>query len=83
MLQLQLLGNDRPGIIKELASALAALQVNVVEMNTNVTSAPMTADPLFQASASIQVPATVDLEDLSDKLDDIANQLSVDINLEN
>ena len=82
-IKLSLLGNDRPGIIKELSSALAALHINVCEMNTNVTSAPMTAEPLFSASAEIQVPITLDLGGLSDKLDDIANQLDVDINLEN
>lgn len=80
--QLNLIGNDRQGIVKELTSALAALHVNVIEMNTNVTSAPMTADPLFEASAAIQIPATVDISDLSDRLDEIANQLDVDISLD-
>ncbi|MEH6557140.1 MAG: ACT domain-containing protein [Oceanicoccus sp.] len=79
---LNLIGNDRPGIIKELSSALASLHVNVMEMNTNVTSAPMTADPLFEATASIQIPVSVNINDLSDMLDDIGNQLDVDINLE-
>lgn len=79
---LNLIGNDRPGIIKELSSALASLHVNVMEMNTNVTSAPMTADPLFEATASIQIPVSVNISDLSDMLDDIGNQLDVDINLE-
>lgn len=81
-MSLNLIGNDRPGIVKELSSALASLHVNVMEMNTNVTSAPMTADPLFEATASIQVPASVDINDLSDMLDDIGNQLDVDISLE-
>ena len=76
------MGNDRPGIVKELSSALASLHVNVMEMNTNVTSAPMSADPLFEATASIQIPASVDILDLSDRLDDIGNQLDVIINLD-
>lgn len=79
---LSLMGNDRPGIVKELSSALASLHVNVMEMNTNVTSAPMSADPLFEATASIQIPASVDILDLSDRLDDIGNQLDVIINLD-
>jgi len=79
---LNLMGNDRPGIVKELSSALASLHVNVMEMNTNVTSAPMSADPLFEATASIQIPASVDILELSDRLDDIGNQLDVIINLD-
>lgn len=80
--QLSLLGNDRPGIVKELSSALAAFNINVCEMNTWVTSAPMTAEPLFEAKAEIQVPVELDINELSEKLDDIANQLDVDITLE-
>ncbi len=79
---LNLVGNDRPGIVRELSSALAALHINVYEMNTQVTSAPMTADPLFEASAEIQVPSTLNINELNDKLDDIANELTLEINLE-
>lgn len=82
-IKLSLLGNDRPGIVKELSSALATLHINVCEMNTNVTSAPMSAEPLFSALAEIQAPISLDLTQLSDKLDGIADQLDVDINLEN
>ncbi|MGK0500583.1 MAG: glycine cleavage system regulatory protein [Oceanicoccus sp.] len=82
VLQLSLVGNDRPGIVKELSSALKALELNVCEMNTNVTSAAMSADPLFEAQVSIQAPTNFNRNDLQDKLDDICNQLSVDINLE-
>lgn len=80
--QLNLIGNDRPGIVRELSSALATRNINVCEMNTNVTSAPMTADPLFEATADIQVPLSLDLDELSDRLEEISNDLGVDINLE-
>lgn len=82
LLTVSLIGNDRPGIVLELSSALAALNINVCEMNTNVTSAPMTAEPLFEATAEIQVPSALSINTLQDKLDEIANELSVDINLD-
>ena len=81
-LSLSLIGNDRPGILRELSSALAARNINVVEMNTQLTSAPMTAEPLFEASAQIAAPENQDLEELSERLDEIANDLSVDITLD-
>jgi glycine cleavage system regulatory protein len=81
-LELSLIGNDRPGILKELSSALAARNINVCELSTRVTSAAMTAEPLFEAVADIQVPNSQDLEELSDTLDEIANLLSVDISLD-
>jgi len=80
--ELSLIGNDRPGILMELSRALAARHINVSDMSTRVTSAAMSADLLFEASADIHLPPNQDLDELSDSLDEIANDLSVDITLE-
>lgn len=81
-LRLSIIGNDRPGIVREVASALAARHINVREMDTTITSAPMTGEPLFEAVAEIQVPRTLDLGELNDQLDAIADALTIDIDLE-
>ena len=81
-LHLRIVGNDRPGIVLEVASALAQRQINILEMDTHVTSAPMTAEALFEASAEIEVPKMLDLNDLNDHLDEISDELAVDIELE-
>ncbi len=81
-LRLSIVGNDRPGIVREVASALAARRINVSEMDTTVTSAPMSGDPLFEAVAHIQVPKTLDLAELNAQLDAIADALTVEIDLE-
>ena len=80
--QLTILGNDRPGIVKEVSAALASHQINVCEMASNITSAAMTADPLFEATVTIQVPGAIDVADLSEELEEIANELTIDISLE-
>jgi glycine cleavage system regulatory protein len=77
-----ILGSDRPGIVKEVSSALAAHHINVCEMSSNITSAPMTAEPLFEATVIIQVPAKLDLIEISEELDAIANDLDIDLTLE-
>jgi len=81
-LRLSIVGNDRPGIVREVASALAARQINVRDMDTTITSAPMTGDALFEAVAEIQVPWSLDLEELSDQLDAIEDALTIEIDLE-
>lgn len=81
LMHLSLVGNDRPGIVRELSKALASRQINICEMNTNVTSAPMTAESLFEATVHIQIPVELDLAELSDSLDEIANELAIDISL--
>src|SRR5690606_35716512 len=81
-LRLSILGPDRPGIVREVASALASRQINVQAMDTLITSAPMSAEPLFEAVAEILVPKALDLDELNERLDEIADALTVDIDLE-
>jgi len=81
-LQLSILGNDRPGIVHEVAHALAQRNINVREMNTSISSAPMSGEPLFGAQAQIQVPATLDLAELRQQLNHIADTLTLSIELE-
>ena len=81
-LRLRILGNDRPGIVREVSSALAARRINVSEMDTSVSSAPMSGDPMFKAVARIEVPQGQDLAELNTQLDAIAEALTVEIDLE-
>jgi glycine cleavage system regulatory protein len=78
---LTVLGPDRPGIVREISSALARRQINVLEMESEVQSAPMSGEMLFNASIESQVPADTDIDDLRDALDDIANQMTLDIDI--
>ncbi len=80
-LRLTLVGNDRPGIIKEISRALAAQHVNVEELTTQCSSAPMSGEPLFNAQALLKVPANLDLHDLQRQLERLADDLIVEINL--
>ena len=81
-LQLSILGNDRPGIVREVAHALASRQVSVSAMDTHIRSAPMSGEALFDAQAQIQVPRTLDLAELRAQLDAIADALTLDIALD-
>ncbi len=80
-LRLTLVGNDRPGIIKEISRALAAQHVNVEELTTQCSSAPMSGELLFNAQALLKVPANLDLHDLQRQLERLADDLIVEINL--
>jgi glycine cleavage system regulatory protein len=81
-LRLSILGPDRPGIVREVAHALAARQISVREMDTRVSSAAMSGEPLFEALAQIQVPLALDLAELKTQLDTIADALTLDMDLQ-
>lgn len=75
-------GNDRPGIVYEIAQAFAGRNINMDELETAYSSMPWSGEPLFEATGTIEVPDTVDMEALYDQLDMIADELAVDIRLE-
>ena len=81
-LRLELLGSDRPGIIREISAALASRGINVNELRTEVVSAPMSGELLFRASAELWIPPTLDLEVLRKDLEALAHELMVDIDLD-
>lgn len=81
-IRLTIMGPDRPGIVREIASALARQQINVVDMHSDVSSAPMSAEQLFTAHVEAEIPVPSDLEALSDTLEQIANDMSVDVHME-
>ncbi len=82
VLNLHLIGHDRPGIVRDISRALVQRGVNVIDFHTEVISAPMTGEPLFQADAILHANPDTPLDDLRDSLDRIANELDLDLHLE-
>jgi glycine cleavage system regulatory protein len=78
---LDLVGADQPGIVSEIARALSARGVNVEELATECTSAPMSGDPLFKATAVLRLPAGTSIDDLRRDLEELASSLMVDLSL--
>jgi glycine cleavage system regulatory protein len=79
---IELVGQDHPGIVHDITAVLAHLGINVLELETTVQSASMSGESLFIAHARILVPDDVPLEQLRDEMEDLANELMVDIELE-
>lgn len=79
---LTVIGPDRLGIVREISRTLAQRQVNVVEMDSHVSSAPMSAEMLFRARIDAEIPEHIDLDDLEDTLEEIANDMTLEIELE-
>ncbi|HWR78599.1 MAG TPA: glycine cleavage system protein R [Pseudomonas sp.] len=78
---LDLVGNDRPGIVRDITGLLAELGVNLERLTTEVAPAPMSSEPLFHAEALLAVPLSLTLEVLQARLEDLADDLMVELNL--
>ncbi|MDX1653577.1 MAG: ACT domain-containing protein [Candidatus Competibacteraceae bacterium] len=81
-LRLELVGQDRPGIVRDIARVLADGGVSIDELDTAVFSGSMSGENLFRATARLRVPKALADEQLRWVLEELANELMVDIELE-
>ncbi len=80
-LQLELLGDDHPGIVAEISAALAARRVSIEEFSSDVRDAPMSGGTLFEARAVLNAPPSTSTDDLRSMLEGLAHELMVEIRL--
>jgi glycine cleavage system regulatory protein len=76
---LEIVGQDRPGIVRQISQALAAYRVNVEELHTECASAAMSGETLFKAHAKLSLPEGCNTAELRRKLERIAEDLIVDL----
>ncbi len=81
LVRLELVGQDRPGIMRDLSAALAERGVSIDELHTEIASAAMSAENLFKVKAALVVPETLSDRDLRRGLEALANEMMVDIAL--
>lgn len=79
--ELSLVANDRPGIVKEISHVIADLSVNVENLSTQCSPAPMSGADIFKATATLKVPPSLALETLQTELERLADDLIVEMNL--
>jgi glycine cleavage system regulatory protein len=75
----EVVGHDRPGIVRQITAALAGAGVNVEELSSECVSAPMSGEMLFKANARLQLPDGCNVAALKTELEKIAGDLLVDI----
>jgi len=78
---LEMVGQDRKGIIRDITHLLARYDINMESLDSRVESASMSGEALFIANAILHIPAHVDLVQLQNDFEMMANELMVDIRL--
>jgi glycine cleavage system regulatory protein len=80
--RLDVVGHDRPGIVRRIAQMLSGRGVNVEELHTERASAPMSGEMLFQAQAKLRLPEGMSTQQLREALQTIAADLVVDVTVQ-
>ena len=78
-LVVDVVGNDRPGIVQELAAAVARAGGNIEELTTGLESAPMSGHPMFRAHGVVSIPEDTETEVLTAAIECLGGDLTVDI----
>lgn len=82
VLALELVGQDRPGIVRDISHLLAEHGINIEELETACVSGSFSGEALFRARARLRLPRELSTADLRASLEALANELMVDISLD-
>ena len=80
IINIGLLGQDRPGIIHDITQQLATLNVNIEELESHIKEASMSGEILFSAELKLGLPAGVTAEAVQESLEEMSDQFMVDVN---
>ena len=78
----RVLGNDHPGIVREVSSTLSAHGLSIERMSSETRDAAMSGGRLFEATIVARVPASVEVEVVRSALEELAAEIQVDVTLE-
>lgn len=82
VLRLDLVGLDRPGIVRDLSRILAGQQVSITELETERVAGSFSGEAMFKARALLQLPVGLDADALRRSIESLANELMVDLGLD-
>jgi len=82
LITVHLVGQDRPGIVRQISQAIARAHFNVEDMRTGCRSAPWSGETLFEADILLNGADGDAIAQLQRELERIGGDLMVDIEVE-
>lgn len=77
----EVMGNDRSGILRELTTAIAQAGGNLEELTTGLESAPMSGQPMFRARGVVSLAEGKTIESLRQAIEPLGDDLTVDLSV--
>ena len=79
--QIDLSGADNEGIVKVLSKYLAEKSINILDIQTHISNAPITGTPLFNLKTITTIPENLNIIDIQSDLKQISKKLGVEITI--
>ena len=80
-LDIEIVGHERPGIVRDLTQTLKSLGANIEEFSSGVESAAFTGAEMFRARIRVGLPDALPLGELKGTLERLAGEIMVDLTL--
>jgi glycine cleavage system regulatory protein len=80
-LQFSLVGQDRPGIVRQVTGVLSGLNVNIETFDTKISPEAHSGAPLFHIEAALRLPPELSAGAVQAALEGISAEIMVDISL--
>ena len=77
-LWVELVGQDRPGIVREVTAVLAELAVNIERFSTSAENSAHSGELLFRMNALVTIPQGKTADDIQAALEAISGEIMVD-----
>lgn len=78
-MRFDIFGNDRPGIVSQLAKAISQAGANIEEINTSIESAAMSGQLVFHACGTICLPESSSDSDIINAIENLSDDLTIEI----
>jgi glycine cleavage system regulatory protein len=78
-LKVKIIGQDHPGIIRDITLAVHKYDANVEELHTELANEPMSGEVIFSATIRLMLQDEKSLDSLRSDLENLAGDLMVDI----
>lgn len=76
-----LVGQDRPGIVRQVTAVFSRLGANIEAFDTGLTPEPHTGGALFRITARLRLPRSTAIEAVRSALEDLSAEIMVDVSL--
>jgi Glycine cleavage system regulatory protein len=80
-LSFTVLGNDRPGIVRDVTAAVSSHALSIDAFTSRTLDAPMAGGTLFEATVTVRVPEHSDAAPIVAALERLADEIQVDLSL--
>jgi len=78
-LAIEIVGQDRPGIVREVTTVLAGLDVNIEDFTSEIEGSAWSGAPLFRGRARLLLPDDVSTDQVREALEEISGEIMVDV----